>query len=332
MIDRRPVKGLATAGILVLAAASAWADTYYNGIDVSHWQGSINWTQVHNSGVSFAFMKATQGVDYTDPTFQTNIQSAHDNGILAGPYHFATPFTDGVNDAVAEADWFVDHVNSYLTPGHLRPVVDVEQGSGLGKTVLSAWVCDFENRVKQRTGIEPIIYCNTNYATNYLNSTVANYTLWIANWTYDTTKQPGIGVFHGWAFWQWSNQTSVPGILGNVDGDVCRVNPNVYAIPLSGDANLDGSVDITDLSSVLTNYNRTGMTWAQGDFTGNGIVDIDDLSKVLANYSHTALSGGATLHAVAEPSCAGVLLGGVAGVFVYVRCRRRLLSPKILRV
>jgi GH25 family lysozyme M1 (1,4-beta-N-acetylmuramidase) len=325
MIGKLLITRLAV-GTLMLAATAAQADGYYNGIDVSHWQGTINWTQVHNSGVTFAFMKATQGADYADPTFQTNIQGAHDNGILAGPYHFATPYTDGVNDAVAEADWFVANIGGYLTPGHLRPVLDLEQGSSLGKAVLSAWVCDFENRVKQQTGVEPIIYCNTNYATNYLNSTVANYTLWIANWTYDTTKLPGIGVFNNWAFWQWSNKTSVPGISGNVDGDVCPVNPVAYAIPISGDATLDGTVDINDLSVLLANYNRTGMLWAQGDFTGDATVDISDLSKVLANYNHSALLGGAAVQAVAEPSSLLLLSASLLGLLCFRRPRGRIES------
>ena len=61
----------------------------------------------------------------------------------------------------------------------------------------------------------------------------------------------------------------------------------VASAVLPGDANLDGTVDINDLTTVLANYNQTGMTWADGDFIGNGTVDINDLAIVLANYNAT---------------------------------------------
>jgi probable HAF family extracellular repeat protein len=77
---------------------------------------------------------------------------------------------------------------------------------------------------------------------------------------------------------------------------------------MSGDANLDGTVDIADLSIVLTNYDKTGMTWTQGDFDGSGTVDINDLSKILTNYDKTAGLSGTGIMAVPEPTTL-VLLG-----------------------
>ena len=71
--------------------------------------------------------------------------------------------------------------------------------------------------------------------------------------------------------------------------------------PLPGDANLDGKVDINDLSRVLTNYDKSGMTWADGDFNGDGKVDINDLSIVLTNYDKSLGAAGGTLAAVPEP-------------------------------
>ena len=211
--------------------SGAQAVSYYNGVDVSKWQGTIDWSTVSASGIGFAFIKATEGVDYVDPTFVTNINSAHAAGIYASPYHYATPYTNGVDDSVAEANDFVAAISPYMKSGYLRPALDLEESYSLGSDVLSAWVCSFASRVKTLTGVKPIIYCNSNCTKHYLNSTVTDYTLWVANWTYDTTASPSTGVWNDWGFWQWSNQGSVPGINARVDLDVCRSNPAAYAVP-----------------------------------------------------------------------------------------------------
>jgi probable HAF family extracellular repeat protein len=84
------------------------------------------------------------------------------------------------------------------------------------------------------------------------------------------------------------------------------------ATPLPGDANLDGTVNITDLSKVLTNYDKTGMTWGEGDFNGDGTVNISDLSNVLTNYDKTATAAG--IKAVPEPSALVLLAAGAGGL------------------
>ena len=91
-----------------------------------------------------------------------------------------------------------------------------------------------------------------------------------------------------------------------IPGDVNYMPAMIMKAPLLGDANLDGKVDINDLSKVLTNYDKTGMTWADGDFNGDGKVDINDLSKVLTNYDKTSALSAVSV--VPEPSFA-VLLG-----------------------
>ena len=87
----------------------------------------------------------------------------------------------------------------------------------------------------------------------------------------------------------------------------------------AGDANLDGNVDINDLTVVLTGYNQTGVSWGQGDLNGDGTVDINDLTLVLANYGQ---SSGAGIKAVPEPSAVALLLAG-ASCLLAVACRRR---------
>ena len=77
------------------------------GIDISHWQGTIDWAQVAAAGKRFAFMKASEDIDFVDTTYPANRAAANANGIVIGAYHFAQPdLTPG--DAQAEADHFLD--------------------------------------------------------------------------------------------------------------------------------------------------------------------------------------------------------------------------------
>ena len=108
----------------------------------------------------------------------------------------------------------------------------------------------------------------------------------------------------------------------NVDPDGFGWGHTVLLTPLAGDANLDGKVDINDLTIVLANYDKTGATWYDGDFIGDGTVDINDLTIVLAHYG-ASYGAASRLAAVPEPS-ALVLSGvGVVGLLSYISRRKR---------
>lgn len=188
------------------------------GIDVSHWQGNIRWPEVRGAGYDFAFCKATEGIGWTDVNFEANMDNGHAAGVLMGPYHFGRP--DLNPDAAAEAAYFVAEAAAYLQAGYLRPVLDLERGAGFGRDQLSNWVHQWMSTVTAQTGIEPIIYVNSNYANNYLNPSVAEYDLWIAHWTHDPSASPNIGIWDTWEFWQYTDNGSVAGISGRVDLDV----------------------------------------------------------------------------------------------------------------
>jgi len=196
------------------------------GIDTSHWNGTVNWTSVYNDGRVFAFTKASESINYGDPTLANNMTQAKTAGVVIGPYHFARPLDNpGAAGATNEANWFVSVAGSYMTNGYLRPVLDLETGGNADKTVLSTWVNAFCNRVKQLKGVSPIIYTGQYFASAYLNTTVTNWPVWIAQWPYFPDPQngnPSALPWSTWTFWQFSSTGTVAGVSGNCDEDVFK--------------------------------------------------------------------------------------------------------------
>lgn len=192
------------------------------GIDVSHWQNTIDWTQVAASGVRFAFVKATDGRSYVDPMYEANRAGAAAAGVTIGAYHYARP-DRSANDAIAEADHFVDVAAP--APGDLLPVLDLEVAGGLSTEEITAWTLAWLNEVTLRTGVKPIVYTSPNGWINRTADTTAiadaGYTvLWVAHWNVATPTVPANNwQGYGWTFWQYSNCGSVPGIQGCVDLD-----------------------------------------------------------------------------------------------------------------
>jgi GH25 family lysozyme M1 (1,4-beta-N-acetylmuramidase) len=224
---------LAAVCLIASYAVSAHAQ-FISGIDVSRWQGDINWTAVKTSGIEFAFCKATEGVDFVDIKYLQNMNNASAAGVYIGPYHFARINSNVSNplDAVLEAHDFVDAIEPfYETPGKfLRPVIDVENFADKGtlqatRTYLSQWVRDFAEVVEDRLGLKPIIYTTGWYANNLIEPDLAQYPLWLASWSTAPPNLPNPvnnGVWDDWTFWQYSDSGSVPGIAGAVDLDVYR--------------------------------------------------------------------------------------------------------------
>lgn len=196
---------------------------YVDGIDVSHWQGEIDWPRVANTEYKFAFVKATEGTAFTDWYFKRNMDNGSNEGMLMSAYHFARPDLD--NSGAEEAEYFLSVVGEYIEGGYLRPVLDLEVSGGLGRKALSDWVVDWMETVEGETGVEPLLYTNYYYIDQKLNSSVVNYDLWIAYWNCDPSPSvsvPPTGDFADWDFWQYQAPTacgnySIPGIVGNVD-------------------------------------------------------------------------------------------------------------------
>jgi GH25 family lysozyme M1 (1,4-beta-N-acetylmuramidase) len=205
----------ATVGVVAaVATVAAGSIAVADGIDVSHWQGTIRWSQVKSDGISFAFMKATEGTTYPDPTLKTNWAGAQAVGIYRGAYHFARPST---GTAAAQARYFVSKVGSFSGAGVLPPVLDLEASGGLGVSALRTWTSTFLTTVESLTGRTPIVYVSPAFWEHYLGNSTAftRYPLWIAHYGVTAPRVPG-----GWGrytFWQRTSSGQVDGIAGDVD-------------------------------------------------------------------------------------------------------------------
>jgi GH25 family lysozyme M1 (1,4-beta-N-acetylmuramidase) len=197
-----------------VAALTASTLAYADGVDVSHWQGSISWSTVKAGGVQFAFMKATESTTYTDTRLAANWAGAKSAGLYRGAYHFARPST---GSAAAQARYFVSKVGSFTEPGVLPPVLDLEASGGLSPSALRSWTQTWLDTVEQLTGRVPVIYVSPSFWEYYLANSTAftRYPLWIAHYGVSSPRVPG--GWSRWTFWQRTSTGSVAGIAGNVD-------------------------------------------------------------------------------------------------------------------
>lgn len=223
-IDGRSVSSL--FGVSMVYAATGLfrlsSTGYLEGVDVSNWQGTVDFTKVKAAGKRFVFAKATEGTTWTDASYARNKANAIAAGLRFGAYHFARPGS-AAGDAVKEADHFISVMG--LRHGMLRPVLDLEVSGGLSVTALQSWVRSFLGRVYSRLGVRPMIYTSASFWASNMGSTtwfaVNGYSvLFIAHWKVSSPSLPAsLWAGGGWTFWQYSACGSVAGIRGCVDLD-----------------------------------------------------------------------------------------------------------------
>jgi lysozyme len=177
------------------------------GIDVSKWQGEIEWGKVANAGVHFAYIKATEGTGYTDPCFAINWQSAHSAGVLRGAYHYFHPRLDARSQARA---FFTALGNDC---GELPPALDLETPELTGPSLISA-LSRFLQELEILSGFPLIIYTSPGFWNSYIvpypPEWPSKYPLWIAHYG---VSRPSIPYpWLNFTFWQATNRGEVIGI------------------------------------------------------------------------------------------------------------------------
>lgn len=185
------------------------------GIDVSAHQGVIDWDRVARDGVSFAYIKATEGGDFVDDRFNQNWAGAGDAGLDRGAYHFFSLCTRGVVQA-----------ENFLTAAPpdrdaLAPAVDLELAGNCSRrpadTVVQAELRTFLRTVEQAWGRETVVYLGEDFEGRYSVREWLDRPLWIRRFLLRPNEP--------WVMWQMHGYAQVDGIEGGVDLDVMRSGP-----------------------------------------------------------------------------------------------------------
>lgn len=189
-----------------------------HGVDVSYWQGDINWRQIRGAGTEFAFIKATEGGDWLDPKFHENYTAAKAAGIPASGYHFWY-FCRPVEDQI---QWYMDNVP--VDPAALPPVLDMEWNAYSktcrirpGKEIVIPQMRQWLNAIEQHYGKRPIIYTSVDFHADRLVGEFEDYPLWVRSVAGHPSTRYGDRV---WTFWQYTGTGRLPGVEGDIDRNV----------------------------------------------------------------------------------------------------------------
>ncbi len=179
------------------------------GVDVSHYQGDIDWETLAGEGIDFAFIKATEGSGHVDTRFYENWADADATDLRVGAYHFFS-FD---SPAETQAQLFIETVGALS--GKLIPVVDIEfygdKFSNPPETEeLVAELKTMLTLLEEEYGVKPMVYTTYTFYYNYLNGEIDDYPLWIRNVYFS----PNLDMRGKWTFWQYTDQAVLDGYSG----------------------------------------------------------------------------------------------------------------------
>ena len=238
------------------------SSTIYQGIDVSSWQGNINFTDVKNSGIDIVYIKSSEGTNYIDPYFERNYQNAKANGLKVGFYHYVT--ARSTEEARNQANFFAKVISGKEPDCKLA--MDFESFGNLSVNEINEISKVFLETLENTTNKEVLIYSNSYSARTIFSESLNIYPLWVAN--YGVSKPGGNDKWSTWVGWQYTSTGRVNGISGNVDRD--QFTNDVF---LSDNSKIP-EIEIPNNTETITYIVKPG----------------DTLSKIARNYGTTVNS------------------------------------------
>ena len=260
-------------------------------IDVSTWNGNIDWDKVYKSGVRYAMIRSSFGVEnpnQVDNKFVRNITNAQRAGVKCGIYHYS--YAKSAAEAKKEAEFCLKTIKGYKLD--LPVAFDIEDSSQthLGKDTLTSIVIAFCDRIKS-AGYRPMLYCNPNWLCNYLHKDklINKYDIWLANWGVSAPS-------YNCAIWQYSENGSVPGISGSVDMNWIYKDYTSTKPATTKPVTKPSNVKKTDYSVKVTA--QAGLNVRKGAGTNYNIITalkcgtVVTVSKASGNWGYVGKYGG----------------------------------------
>lgn len=184
----------------------------YEGLDVSVWQGTVDFMEVKSDGKQIVYIRAGYGLS-EDTMFRTNSKNARDAGMRMGFYFYVT--AQDVSEAKAQAEYFASLISN--EPYDCRPAVDFEIFTGLTDEECIEIALAFSETLANKTGETPLFYTDVDHVEYLWGDRLTDYPLWVAN--YDVSEPESVGAWNSWVGFQYSDTGNVNGIDGNVDLD-----------------------------------------------------------------------------------------------------------------
>jgi len=268
-------------------------------IDVSHHNGTINWTKVALDGVKGVYIKLTEGTSFLSKTAYQNYLGAKNAGLRVGFYHYA----HANNDPIEEVDFFLKKLGNMKVD--LPHCLDLEENKGKSKAQVNAFALKWMQYLEKKTGITPILYTGYSFMNNFSSAT-AKYPLWVARYSgsnrVNGMNSPGSStIWNKWAMFQYTDSGKVKGISGNVD---------INEMDLDFFKSIDSGVTVVGDANPPSSYRK-------GD-SGLGVKELQQnlikLGYTLPKHGDDGSYGDETVEAVkAFQRANGLLDDGISG-------------------
>lgn len=259
----------------IVYAFSPSSEKIYSGIDVSEWQGNIDYEKVAESGVKIVYIKTSEGNNYIDPYFKENYKNARANGLKVGFYHFLT--AKNIEEAKEQAEFFVSVIEG--TQPECKLAMDFEDFEGLEIDEINDIAREFLEMVEELTKKEMVIYSDAYNAKNIFTKELSiSYPIWVAD--YFVEEPENNGKWNSWVGFQYTD-------IGNIDGIRKNVDKNYFT----------GGILLNDISNI-----QSKRTQKVDLNTDNVIVEKGDtLSKIAEKYN-TSYEYLAKINGIVNPN------------------------------
>ena len=246
-------------------------DTLLHGIDISEWQGSINFSDVKNTGIDIIYIRAAEGGDYEDQYFQSHYEGAIAAGLKVGFYHYIT--ATSTEEAIQQAQFFYSLIKDKQMD--CLPVMDFESFSNLSDEEINQIATTYMETLEKLMNVTPMLYSDASNAGSLWDDSLTIYPLWVAD--YDVTTPETIGDWSQWAGFQYSDAGDISGIDGNVDLDYFKTDVFISTSSTS-------SSNTTTSTSTSSNSSTTSSSTSTTTYT---VQSGDTLSQIALQYHCT---------------------------------------------